>query len=103
METLCSNFDLGSSMSKSLFCCRFSSIRCRRGGVVQGFWKKKPPIAHLKKGENENLVKWLGKGVIGLAAAMSLSCHSPAFAESLTVAFPVSHTPEARNPFLFHK
>lgn len=90
-------------MSKSLFCCRFSSIRCRRGGVVQGFWKKKPPIAHLKKGENENLVKWLGKGVIGLAAAMSLSCHSPAFAESLTVAFPVSHTPEARNPFLFHK
>ncbi|XP_055801090.1 carboxyl-terminal-processing peptidase 3, chloroplastic isoform X2 [Solanum dulcamara] len=101
METLCSNFDLGSSISKSftsksLFSCRFSSIRFRRRVVPQAFGRKELPIAHLKKeeGENENLVKWVGKGVIGLAAALSLSCHSLALAESLTVAFPVSHTPE---------
>lgn len=110
METLCSNFDLGSSISKSftsksLFSCRFSSIRFRRRIVPQAFGRKELPIAHLKKeeGENENLVKWVGKGVIGLAAALSLSCHSLALAESLTVAFPVSHTPEVRNQFLFHK
>ncbi|KAL2501691.1 Carboxyl-terminal-proCES [Forsythia ovata] len=43
---------------------------------------------------NENLVKWVGRGVLGFAAAVSICCDSPAFAESLTVAFPVSHTLE---------
>lgn len=49
-----------------------------------------------KLGEkDQNLMKWIGKGVIGLAAATALSfSYSPAFAHSLTVAFPVSHTPE---------
>ncbi|PHU21870.1 Carboxyl-terminal-processing peptidase 3, chloroplastic [Capsicum chinense] len=108
METLSANFDLGSSItkplikptSKSLFSCKFPSIY--RGKTprfsAQAFGRKEPPIAQLKKkkdflGENENLVKWVRKGVIGLAAALSL-CQSPALAESLTVAFPVSHTPE---------
>ncbi|KAI3471570.1 hypothetical protein Pfo_028220, partial [Paulownia fortunei] len=43
---------------------------------------------------NEDLVKRVGRGVLGFAAAVSLCCDSPAFAESLTVAFPVSHTRE---------
>ncbi|KAK4365177.1 hypothetical protein RND71_016535 [Anisodus tanguticus] len=106
METFCSNFDLGSSIpkslikptSKSLFSCRFSSINHGktprfRGVVPQALGRKEYPIAQLKKKENENLVKWVRKGVIGLATALSL-CNSPALAESLTVAFPVSHTPE---------
>ncbi|KAJ8527544.1 hypothetical protein K7X08_014995 [Anisodus acutangulus] len=104
METFYSNFDLGSSIpfsiskslikptSKSLFSCRFSPRF--RGVVPQALGRKEPPIAQLRKKENENLVKWVGKGVIGLAAALSLLCNSPAVAESLTVAFPVSHTPE---------
>ncbi|KAH6818801.1 Peptidase S41 family protein [Perilla frutescens var. frutescens] len=44
--------------------------------------------------ENEDLVKRVGRGVLGLAAAVSLCCDSPALAESLTVAFPISHTRE---------
>ncbi|MCD9646007.1 hypothetical protein HAX54_035501 [Datura stramonium] len=115
METFSSNFDLGSSIpssiskylikptSESLFSCRFPSINHSktpifRGVVPQAFGRKEPPIAQFKKkdflGENENLVKRVGKGVVGLAAAVSLWCDSPALAESLTVAFPVSHTPE---------
>ncbi|XP_060206540.1 carboxyl-terminal-processing peptidase 3, chloroplastic [Lycium barbarum] len=114
METFCSNFDLGSSIpfsiskslinptSKPLFSCRFSSINHgktpRFRGVVPQALGRKEAIAQFKKKdfleENENLVKWVGKGVTGLAAALSLLCNSPALAESLTVAFPVSHTPE---------
>ncbi|KAL3341604.1 hypothetical protein AABB24_025913 [Solanum stoloniferum] len=91
METLCSTIDVGSSISKSLFCYRFPSIGHRRG-VACG--RKELPIAYLNK--DKKLVKWVGKGVIGLAAAtaLSFSFYSPALAESLTVAFPVSHTPE---------
>ncbi|XP_049394098.1 carboxyl-terminal-processing peptidase 3, chloroplastic [Solanum stenotomum] len=92
METLCSNINVGSSVSKSLFCYRFPSITHKRG-VACG--RKELPMKKL--GENDqNLMKWIGKGVIGLAAAtaLSFSSYSPAFAHSLTVAFPVSHTPE---------
>ncbi|XP_073154477.1 carboxyl-terminal-processing peptidase 3, chloroplastic isoform X2 [Henckelia pumila] len=45
-------------------------------------------------GLNEDLVRRVGGGVLGFAAAASLCCDSPSFAESLTVAFPVSHTRE---------
>ncbi|XP_075110694.1 carboxyl-terminal-processing peptidase 3, chloroplastic isoform X1 [Nicotiana tabacum] len=114
METFCSNFDLGSSIpfsiskslikptSKSLFSCRFSPLNHgktpRFKGVVPQALSRKESIVQFKKNDflekNENLVKWLGKGFVGLAAALSLCCNSPALAESLTVAFPVSHTPE---------
>ncbi|KZV36376.1 carboxyl-terminal-processing peptidase 3, chloroplastic [Dorcoceras hygrometricum] len=43
---------------------------------------------------NEHLVRRVGSGVLGFAAAVSFCCDSPSFAESLTVAFPVSHTSE---------
>ncbi|EPS74446.1 hypothetical protein M569_00305, partial [Genlisea aurea] len=36
----------------------------------------------------------IGRGFMGFAAAVSLWCDSPASAQSLTVAFPVSHMPE---------
>lgn len=42
----------------------------------------------------EKLFKWIGSGVLGFAAAVSVSCDSPASAESITFAFPISHTPE---------
>ncbi|XP_027771560.1 carboxyl-terminal-processing peptidase 3, chloroplastic isoform X2 [Solanum pennellii] len=93
METLCSNINVGSSISKPSFCFRFPSLTHRRGAACRR--KELIPISQV--GENDqNLVKCIGKGVIGLAAAtvLSFSSYSPAFAQSLTVAFPVSHTPE---------
>ncbi|XP_057784253.1 carboxyl-terminal-processing peptidase 3, chloroplastic isoform X1 [Salvia miltiorrhiza] len=47
--------------------------------------------------ENEDLSKRVRRGVLGFAAAVSLCCNSPASAESLTVAFPVSHTREVNS------
>ncbi|XP_012834354.1 PREDICTED: carboxyl-terminal-processing peptidase 3, chloroplastic isoform X1 [Erythranthe guttata] len=47
--------------------------------------------------ENKDLIKRVGRGVLGFAAAVSLLCDSPAFAESLTVAFPVSHNREVNS------
>ncbi|EYU26067.1 hypothetical protein MIMGU_mgv1a025092mg, partial [Erythranthe guttata] len=44
--------------------------------------------------ENKDLIKRVGRGLLGFAAAVSLLCDSPAFAESLIVAFPVSHNRE---------
>ncbi|EYU23648.1 hypothetical protein MIMGU_mgv1a021092mg, partial [Erythranthe guttata] len=44
--------------------------------------------------ENKDLIKRVGRGLLGFAAAVSLFCDSPAFAESLTVTFPVSHNRE---------
>jgi hypothetical protein len=50
----------------------------------------------------QDFIKSVGKGVIGFAAAAttlaSVCYDAPAFAESLTVAFPVSRAPEV--PFL---
>ena len=47
---------------------------------------------------SQHLVKSIAKGFVGFAAAatalLSICCDSPAFAESLTVAFPVSRAPE---------
>ncbi|KAL6987093.1 Carboxyl-terminal-processing peptidase 3, chloroplastic [Sarracenia purpurea var. burkii] len=48
--------------------------------------------------DNENLIGSIAKGVVSFAAAalaaISICCESPAFAESLTVAFPVSRARE---------
>lgn len=88
--------------SKLFLSCPFSRLNCWRNKnlrvkTVQCLGKKKGS----SKAENgcfvavnEDLVKRVGAGVLGFAAAVSLCCDSPAFAESLTVAFPVSHTRE---------
>ncbi|KAL7097972.1 hypothetical protein ACP275_10G176000 [Erythranthe tilingii] len=52
---------------------------------------------HFFTAENKDLIKRVGRGVLGFAAAVSLLCDSPAFAESLTVAFPVSHNREVNS------
>ncbi|CAN4123351.1 unnamed protein product [Withania somnifera] len=114
METFFPNFNLGSSITKSLIKPTYKSLfsfKCLsiyhgktprfRGVVPQAFGRKESPISQFKKknfqGDNENLVKWVGNGVIGLAATLSLLCDSPALAESLTIAFPLSNTPEVNS------
>ncbi|KAL8494077.1 hypothetical protein ACS0TY_025029 [Phlomoides rotata] len=110
MEALKSNLDCTLSqvsrfsskpISKLIFTSRFpprlNNWRNKNLGVksVQCLGKKKSN-SQSENGcfMNEDLVKNVGRGVVGFAAAMSLCCGSPAFAESLTVAFPVSHTRE---------
>ncbi|XP_022889172.1 uncharacterized protein LOC111404621 [Olea europaea var. sylvestris] len=106
MESLCPNLDLKaaylSSIPKSfteptskLF---FSVLNCRkpqkfRVKLTQAVNERKSS-GQFSHGCNENLVKWVGRGVLGFALSVSLCCDSPAFAETLTVAFPVSHTLE---------
>ncbi|KAI3472171.1 hypothetical protein Pfo_029659 [Paulownia fortunei] len=88
--------------SKLFSSCRFSRlnswrIKNLRVKIVQCL-DQKNGSSQAKNGcliaVNEDLVKRVGRGVLGFAAAVSLCCDSPAFAESLTVAFPVSHTRE---------
>nr|KAJ0190648.1 hypothetical protein LSAT_V11C800428020 [Lactuca sativa] len=43
---------------------------------------------------NKKLIDSIAKGLIGLAAAVSVCLDSPTLAESLTIAFPASHTHE---------
>lgn len=47
----------------------------------------------------ENWFKFVGRGIIGFAAAISVCCDSPVSAESLTFAFPISHTPEVTDVY----
>lgn len=49
---------------------------------------------------SSNCARVIGRGVVGLAAALAVCVSSPALAESLTVAFPVSRAHEV-NMFLF--
>ncbi|GFP89665.1 carboxyl-terminal-processing peptidase 3 chloroplastic [Phtheirospermum japonicum] len=110
MEALNSNLDyctlskfsqVSNFSSKFSSSCRYSRFNCRRNKNIR------VKIVHQEKGSssknengcfsavNKDLVKRvLSKGVFGFAAAVSLFSNSPAFAESLTVAFPVSHTRE---------
>ncbi|CAI9281954.1 unnamed protein product [Lactuca saligna] len=59
-----------------------------------------PPQALPKENSNESvesnkkLIDSIAKGLIRLAAAVSVCLDSPALAESLTIAFPTSHTHE---------
>lgn len=114
MESLCPNLDLKaaylSSIPKSfteptskLF---FSVLNCRkpqkfRVKLTQAVNERKSS-GQFSHGCNENLVKWVGRGVLGFALSVSLCCDSPAFAETLTVAFPVSHTLEVSNFVYFY-
>ncbi|CAI9100062.1 OLC1v1036984C1 [Oldenlandia corymbosa var. corymbosa] len=117
MEAFCSNFDLNPSRtslisrsfqkpsSKLVFPARFSCSSCGKNSnfglnnVPRVPYARKSMKISSKNGGNteslkDSLFRWVGSGVLGLAAAVSLSCESPAFAESLTVAFPVSHSRE---------
>nr|GMC84334.1 carboxyl-terminal-processing peptidase 3, chloroplastic [Ipomoea batatas] len=111
METLCSKLDLGHySMSKPLirptskpyFSYGFSCFNHgRKPGsrlvVPQALDKRKstPRLKNESPGEeNENLFRWVARGVLGFAAAASVCSNFPVLAETITVAFPVSHTPE---------
>ncbi|KAK8705324.1 hypothetical protein V6N13_048928 [Hibiscus sabdariffa] len=109
MEPLCPNFDLLKSSRPSsvpLFPHRFSSTN-------RGITKKPcspfpcasynrntnpPPPIKTQQSTAHDLLKSFKKGVVGFAAAAtalaSVCSDSPAFAESLTVAFPVSRAQE---------
>ncbi|KAL0339621.1 UNVERIFIED_CONTAM: Carboxyl-terminal-processing peptidase 3, chloroplastic [Sesamum radiatum] len=84
--------------SKLLFSCRLSrsnSWSKRNLGLkIAGCLDQKRVVSEAKNGfllaVNGDLIKRVGGGVLGFAAAVSLCCDSPALAESLTVAFPVS-------------
>lgn len=115
MEAFCSNFDLSPSntsllsksfpkpTSKLIFPSRFSCSSCDKSPKIG---LKVPQVLHARKfsGQHknggftelkENLVRWVGNGLVGFAAAFSLFYNdSPALAESITVAFPVSHSRE---------
>ncbi|KAL0404949.1 UNVERIFIED_CONTAM: Carboxyl-terminal-processing peptidase 3, chloroplastic [Sesamum radiatum] len=88
--------------SKLLFSCPLSRSNSRKkrnlGLKIAGCLDQKRVVSEAKNGflvaVNGDLVKRVGRVVLGFAAAVSLCCDSPAFAESLTVAFPVSHTRE---------
>ncbi|CAA0812726.1 Carboxyl-terminal-processing peptidase 3-chloroplastic [Striga hermonthica] len=89
--------------SKLLLSCRFSKFnggksKNLRGNIVQCSSQDKgsSPVARngCSLAVNKDFVKRVLNGALGFAAALSLCSDSPSFAESLTVAFPVSHTRE---------
>ncbi|KAK6149181.1 hypothetical protein DH2020_016706 [Rehmannia glutinosa] len=88
--------------SKLLSSCRFSCLNSWRsknlGVKVVPCLDQKKDSSKAENGSflavNEDLFKMVAKGVLAFTAAVSLCCESPAFAESLTVAFPVSHARE---------
>lgn len=112
MEPLCPNFDLLKSSSVPLFSHRLPSINrgiskrssasfpCvssyNRNCNHQASVKPEPPRQQQPSGHD--LIKSLIKRFVGFAAAAtalaSVCSDSPAFAESLTVAFPVSRAQE---------
>lgn len=117
MESLFPNLELSPISTKSpkptsflLSSPRFSSLKSR---IITKKWSVSVPCVcssspSVKKTESklhsngQDFIKSVGKGVIGFAAAAttlaSVCYDAPAFAESLTVAFPVSRAPEV--PFL---
>ncbi|XP_040970167.1 carboxyl-terminal-processing peptidase 3, chloroplastic isoform X2 [Gossypium hirsutum] len=112
MEPLCPNFDLLKSSSVPLFSHRLSSINrgiSKRSSAsfpcVSSYNRNCNPQASVKteaptqqQPTGHDLIKSLTKGFVGFAAAAtalaSVCSDSPAFAESLTVAFPVSRAQE---------
>ncbi|KAK2983358.1 hypothetical protein RJ640_010735 [Escallonia rubra] len=108
MEALCPNFELNpprlsSRITKptSSICCRYryscpnrsKHHKCRVS--INGILTEPKPTKQKKfTGLDKDLVKLIGRGVVGFAAAISICLDSPALAESLTVAFPVSRAYE---------
>ncbi|GER25895.1 carboxyl-terminal-processing protease [Striga asiatica] len=89
--------------SKLLPLCRFPKFisgktKNLRGKTVQCSGQDKGSSSVARNGcslyVNKDFVKRVLNGAFGFAAAFSLCSDSPSFAESLTVAFPVSHTRE---------
>ncbi|KAK9289565.1 hypothetical protein L1049_007721 [Liquidambar formosana] len=122
MEPLCPHFDLNPTNLSPIY-TKFSnptslpSVSRRysssKHGMISKRWSVSIPYAAHKgvktrsktqpNGCNlirldQNLITSIGRGFIGLAAAaaavISVTCDSPALAESLTVAFPVSRARE---------
>ncbi|KAF2307844.1 hypothetical protein GH714_032525 [Hevea brasiliensis] len=111
MEPLCSNFDLSpisTAPSKPALLPLFSSPRISTSIRlnVSRKWSHYCASSHhtakttvsRPQSNPPDFIRSVGKGFIGFAAAAaalaSLCCDSPAFAESLTVAFPVSRARE---------
>ncbi|KAK3035162.1 hypothetical protein RJ639_032835 [Escallonia herrerae] len=108
MEALCPNFELNpprlsSRITKptSPICCRYryscsnrsKHHKCRLS--INGILTEPEPNKQKKlNGLDQDLVKLIGRGVVGFAAAVSICLDPPALAESLTVAFPVSRAHE---------
>lgn len=114
MEALCSKFHLNpphlspilSKLSKptsslsyvhQFSCSSCSSQKQSRILIPQALAKEKS-YPQIKNGEfsriNQDMIKSMAKGLIGVAAAVSVCLNSPALAESLTVAFPISRAHE---------
>ncbi|KAA8517035.1 hypothetical protein F0562_017147 [Nyssa sinensis] len=107
MEALCPNLDVSRKpTSVLLYSYRFS---CSNRRIIKKGRVSMPQVSSRTSSrtplkckdlsiDNENLIRSIGRGVVGFAAAalaaISICCDSPALAESLTVAFPVSRTLE---------
>ncbi|CAI9277568.1 unnamed protein product [Lactuca saligna] len=69
----------------------FSTSKCKVPTPPQALPKANP---NESVESNKKLIDSIAKGLIGLAAAVSVCLDSPALTESLTIAFPTSHTHE---------
>ncbi|KAM7524544.1 hypothetical protein LguiA_014446 [Lonicera macranthoides] len=114
MRALCPNFDLNpqslSPIPKNLpkptsIFCYTNSISCSNRNIFHKCRVQIPQDLSRTKtntvvkdsycnGLNQDLIRRIGSGVLGFAAAVSICCDSSALAESLTVAFPVSRAHE---------
>ncbi|XP_021283253.1 carboxyl-terminal-processing peptidase 3, chloroplastic isoform X2 [Herrania umbratica] len=113
MEPLCSNFDLLKSSRPTSIPLFSNRLSCLNRGIVKKLSVSLPcasynhgPNQHqavkteapLPQSNGPDLIKSITKGFVGFAAAAtalaSVCSDSPAFAGSLTVAFPVSRTEE---------
>lgn len=112
MEKLCNSFDLNTPHISSISTkyptrptsslAYTSHISCSNGSRHQKFVVQKTvstpknySSSQLDKtgdsvGLTQGLVKGIGRGLVGFAAALAVCVDSPALAQSLTVAFPVS-------------
>lgn len=114
MGALFPNFDLNpqslSPIPKNLpkptsIFCYTNSISCSKRNIIHKCKVSIPQDLSRTKtntvvkdgncsGLNQDLIRRIGSGVLGFAAAVSICCDSSALAESLTVAFPVSRAHE---------
>jgi hypothetical protein len=115
MEPLCRNLDLKPTHCSPIstkfmkptslprHSHRLSGLNRRRSKnrsvlMVPCAWHKPEAESETQRHSSQELMRSLGKGLFGFAAATaalaSVCCDSPALAESLTVAFPVSRAQE---------
>ncbi|KAJ7976819.1 Carboxyl-terminal-processing peptidase [Quillaja saponaria] len=114
MEPLCPNIDLKATSCSPIttnfakptsvlphpyrFSCFNSRIRKKLNVSVSCIWNHTVGTKSEVQFSGQDLIKSIGRGVLGFAvsaaALASVLCDSPALAESLTVAFPVSRARE---------